>query len=384
MDLLRSALPREPDPALAEAVARPRLAAAAVAALAAARARPSHATPILSRWFREQRALGSKERPVVAEAVYGVIRHERLLARAGADDDPARVRCWARLVAGERFPELESRGEVDDLATALSLPDAVAAEWLARLGAAEAGALAAALAGRAPLDLRANRALIDRETLAARLLAAGVVAEPCPATPDGLRVRGRANAQSLPGFREGLFEVQDEASQRLIAALEPLLRAQGEAPRALDLCAGAGGKTLALAALGARVRAFDRRSHALDELVSRARRAGLLDRIAPGEPRPAPLVLVDAPCSGTGRLRRDPALRWGLEPARHLAAQAALLAEGARLTLPGGALVYATCSLLAAENAHQPGPGFTLLERRELWPQRDGTDGFFWSIWRKA
>jgi len=353
-----------------------------VDALSEARASPSHATPILSRRFRQERRLGSRERPVVAEAVYGVIRHEALLSLTGAATDEARLRAWSALVAGERFPELHTRGAVVDYATALSLPEEIAAEWLERLGPVEAAALGAALGGRAPLTIRVNRARISRDHLADRLREAGVRCEPC-ASPDGLRLPDRPNAGSLPGAREGLFEVQDEASQRLITALEPLLAEQGARPKALDLCAGAGGKALALAALGARVRAFDRRSHALDELVSRARRAGLLGLISLGEPRPAPLVLVDAPCSSAGRLRRDPALRWGLEPGRHLAAQAALLGQGAGLVEPGGVLVYATCSMLQAENAHDPGPGWALREAVELWPQRDGTDGFAWRIWRR-
>lgn len=352
-------------------------------ALGEARASPDYATPILARRFRQERRLGSRERPVVAEAVYGVIRHEALLSRAGADTDEARVRRWATLACGERFAELPSRGSLRDYADALSLPEEIAGEWLERLGEVGAATLGAALGGRAPLTIRANRARISREELADRLREAGVPSEPC-ATPDGLRLPGRPNAGSLPGAREGLFEVQDEASQRLIAALEPLLAEQGARPKVLDHCAGAGGKTLALAALGARVRAFDLRSHALDELTARARRAGLLGLVSVGQPRPAPLVLVDAPCSATGRLRRDPALRWGLSPERHLGAQAALIRQGADLVEPGGVLVYATCSLLRAENAHDPGPGWELLAAVELWPHLDGTDGFAWRIWRKT
>lgn len=384
MDLLRCGLPASPDPALADAIAWPRRRRVALDALEAARARPSHASPILSQFFREDRRLGAKDRPVVTEAVYGVIRHEGLLDRLGATDDEARVEGWRRIVAGDRLPELESRGALADYAAALSLPEPIAAEWLDRLGVEEAAQLGAALAGRAPLVLRANRARVSREALARRLLAAGVATEPCARAPDGLRVLGRVNATALPGFREGLFEVQDEASQRLVEAMIPLLAEQGPRPRALDLCAGAGGKTLALAARGARVRAHDARSHALDELVRRARRAELVDLVRVGAPRPAPLVLVDAPCTGTGRLRRDPALRWGLRPDAFLAIQASLLAQGAALVEPGGVLVYATCSMLSAENAHEPGPGWERIEAVELWPHRDGTDGFAWRIWRRS
>ncbi len=351
--------------------------------LGAARASPSHATPLLARRFREERRLGSKERPVVAEAVYGVIRHERLLDRAGAGDDDARVDGLADLLSGDRLAGLEAGDPRTDYADALSLPERLAGEWLDRLGPLEAARLGAALAGRAPLTVRANRARTDRARLAARLEAEGLRVEPCAGAPDGLRLLDRVNAPSLAAFQEGLFEVQDEASQRLCeAALDALARA-GLPTRALDLCAGSGGKTLALAARGVRVRAHDVRSRALDELWTRARRAGLDALIRLGEPRPAPLVLVDAPCSGTGRLRRDPALRWGLRPP-DLDLQRQLLHQGAALVEPGGLLLYATCSLQRAENDHEPGPGWTCEERVELWPHREGTDGFAWSLWRRT
>lgn len=388
-DLLRCALPSAPDPELAAAIARPRLLYAAVDMLTAARARPTHATLILSRLFRENRKLGSKERPVVAEAVYGVIRHERLIARAGAEDEANRVATWGRIVGGDRLSELSSQGEVSDYADALSLPETVAAEWLARLGVEEAAALGAALAERAPLTIRVNRARIRREQLAARLAASGVRSEPCAGAPDGLRLLDRANAQSLPGYPDGLFEVQDEASQRLVEAAVAQLERMGVTQKALDLCAGSGGKALALAARGVKVRAFDLRSHALDELRERAQRARLTDLISVGDPRPAPLVLVDAPCSGIGRLRRDPALRWNLRPEAHLEAQAAVLAQGAALVQPGGVLLYATCSLLAAENAHAPAAQgdeerWQKLASVELWPHREGTDGFCWTAWQRG
>lgn len=383
VDLLRCALPSRPDPALGEALLRPRIWHAALDALGQARARPAYATPTLSRYFRAARSLGSKERPVVAEAVYGVIRHERLLDRAGAGDDAERLRQWGLLASGERFEALASEGDVEDYATALSLPRAVAQEWLEHLGPVEAAALGAALGGRAPLVLRVNRARADRDAVAARLGRAGVASEPVEGLPDALRLLGRANAPALPGYREGHFEVQDASSQRLIEAMAPLLRAQGAAPRALDLAAGAGGKALALAALGATVQAWDIRSDALDELWIRARRAGVERRITIAPPQPAPLVLVDAPCSGLGRIRRDPALRWGFWAEQHLATQAALLATAEALVEPGGALVYATCSLLGAENAHRPSAAFSPIGSTTLWPHREGSDGFFWSIWRR-
>ena len=120
-------------------------------------------------------------------------------------------------------------------------------------------------------------------------------------------------------------------------------------------------------------------------MIIRARRAGA--GIAIGEPTPAPFVLVDAPCSSTGRLARDPALRWGLEQDRHLGAQADLLAAAAAIVEPGGVLAYATCSLVEAEQAHAPpdedGP-WTMEQDVVLWPHESGTDGFSWRVWRRG
>lgn len=376
-DLLRCCLPDAPAPALAEAIQREKLLSGAVQALKAARQVRANPAGALSRWFRKNRWLGSKERPIVQEAAYGVIRHENLLTRAGAWEDADRVAAWGRLMAGERFPELASTTPAEDYATALSIGFRIASEWLERLGPEGAAALGGALSGRAPLTIRANRLKTDRDALAARLAEEGITTAPTAQAPDGLHITQRANLQALDSFREGWFEVQDEASQILVEAV-PVEPGQ----RVLDLCAGAGGKSLGLAARGARVTAFDVRDDALRELVKRAERSGA--PIAIDEPSAAPVVLVDAPCSGTGRLRRDPALRWGLEAGAHVPVQQELLAAAASLVEPGGCLVYATCSLLGEENDHPAPEGFVEQERRWLWPHHDGTDGFFYAIWRRA
>ena len=374
VDLLRAALPAA-DPALSAAIARPWRVQQAVEALATARQAPAYATLTLARWFREARKLGSHDRAAVSEAVYGVIRHEALLTRAGAVDDAARVALLAAVLGGDRLEGLPAGDPDEDLAVALSLPVEIAREWRGLLGDAEAAALAGAFGGRAPVVLRAQG--VDAAGLVGLLAREGVAARALPDTPGAVVLEGRANLLGLAAFRAGRFEVQDEASQRFVQAL-PLRPGD----RVLDLCAGAGGKSLALAARGARVRAWDARSRALDELGQRAKRAGL--SITVGPPQPADLVVVDAPCAGLGRLRREPALRWGLDPGRHLAAQAALLDQGAGLVRPGGHLAYATCSLLQAENVRQPSlPGFTLVDERLLWPHRAGTDGFAWRVWRR-
>jgi 16S rRNA (cytosine967-C5)-methyltransferase len=378
-DLLRSALPRAPDEELAARADRPFLRDAAVAALAVARAEPTRAGAVLAGWFRQARRLGARDRPVVTEAVHGIIRHEHFLGRAGFLDDAARYQGWRQLVGGERFAGLGGETPERDFATALSLPVEVATEWLARLGPAEACGFAHAQAERAPLAVRANALRCTRDALRERLAAEGVPSQPCERAPLGLQLLKRVPLPALGSFRDGWLEVQDESSQLLVEAI-PL--APGDS--VLDLCAGAGGKALALAARGARVRAWDTRKDALAELQRRAARAGAPIEIGP--PRPARIVLCDAPCTGTGRLRREPTLRWGLQPGRYLERQRRLLAQAAALVLPGGFLVYATCSLLAAENGHLPpdegGGPWSLRDAQTLWPHREGTDGFAWAVWR--
>ncbi len=382
-DLLRAALPAEPDPALATAAERPRLREAALEALAAARSDHRRAASVLSRWFRKTRWLGSRDRPVVSAAVFGIIRHEHLLLRAGARSAEDLHAGWCRLAAGDRFAEIAALSPAEDLATALTLPYPVAAEWLTALGAQGAAALAASLTSQAPVTLRANALECSREQLAARLAEEGVTTRPTEQARCGLHVEGRRPLTGLRSFREGWFEVQDEASQLLAEAI-PLQPGQ----QVLDVCAGAGGKSLALAARGARVQAWDIRDRALRELARRAERAGADVEIGPPE-EPAPVVLVDAPCSGVGRLRRDPALRWGLEVGAHVELQRQLLAEASEWVAPGGLLVYATCSLLSCENRHAPtqdwSPGdWTQTDERWLWPHAGGTDGFFWRMWRQG
>lgn len=375
-DLLRCALP-EPDPT--GILDRPFLQDAAERALDAAREQPYSAGAALSRWFRQDRRLGSKTRRKVSEAVYGIIRHEAILRRAGADSDAELVSGFSAVLAGDRLTDLGSEGPLADYATALSLPQSIAKEWLDRLGEDNAAALASSLAGRAPTTLRANAVRTSASALVRALAEEGVSAEE-GTFPGSVLLTQRANLTGLKAFRAGLFEVQDEASQRLCAAV-PLHAGQS----VIDLCAGAGGKSLALAARGGKITATDVRPRALTELKKRAKRAGVKIRI--GAPRAADVVLIDAPCSGTGRLRREPALRWrleGMDLTETLALQQRLLKQGAALVRPGGVLVYATCSLLSEENAHAAPQGFVRTGAQTLWPHIDHTDGFHWSIWRRA
>jgi 16S rRNA (cytosine967-C5)-methyltransferase len=301
-------------------------------------------------------------------------------------------------------------------------------EWLATALRDQVGdqfdALVASLNQPAPLDLRVNTVKKKREAVLAELRQAGLSCEPTPYSPLGIRLQGKPSLAKLPAFVQGDVEVQDEGSQLLALLLDAK---RGE--MVVDFCAGAGGKTLAIGAAmrnSGRLYAFDTSGHRLDALKPRLARSGLsnvhpvaiaherddrIKRLAGKIDR----VLVDAPCSGLGTLRRSPDLKWRQTP-ETVAAQAelqqAILHSAARLLKPGGRLVYATCSLLPAENevvagafseAHQdfePVPVAGLLALAQvpqadslcqgedgqwlrLWPHRHATDGFFAAVWRK-
>ncbi len=348
--------------------------------------------------LRKQGRLGPEERYVVTELLYGLVRHLRridtalaaggLKLRAAAPPSP-RHRLVAYLVleselALERARELVSEVDwaqaraVDEriaressaahrIALGASLPD-----WLAEGLVADHGdraeAIARALNQRAPTTLRANTLVTSRDDLSTWLGESGVSTHPTGYANDGLEVDSdspsRARLFSTPAFKSGGFEVQDEASQLVAELVAPPARSI-----VVDYCAGAGGKTLALAALlgnRGRVVASDIDSRKLTELRRRARRAGVSNAqtiaLDPGGGWPAAMaklegkvarVLVDAPCSAIGTLRRHPELRWRLSAAEakaYPARQRALCELALSLLAPGGQLVYATCTLLAAEN----------------------------------
>jgi len=386
----------------------------------------------LSAYFRQHRTLGPQERAFVAEAAFAVLRRKRSLeAAAGSAIPAALVAAAAMRVLGLSGRSLE--GLVDSaLAQRLrsfrsgNLPDAARADlpdWLwTRLvdehGAAEALRIAQGMLNAAPLDLRVNLARAARDEVRARLAGDGIEAAPTPYSPAGLRLAGKPPINRHPLFTEGLVEVQDEGSQLLAWLLAPR---RGE--MVADYCAGAGGKTLALAMLmrgSGRVYAMDISAKRLAALAPRAARAGITSvhsivLAGDSDPRAKRLagkldrVLVDAPCSGFGTLRRNPDLKWRHAPAAigQLAQkQRGILAAAARLLKPGGRLVYATCSILHEENEavaddfQASHPSFAPLAcnellavqrigldtgaRLRLWPHLHGTDGFFAAAFERA
>ncbi|MBK7022211.1 MAG: RsmB/NOP family class I SAM-dependent RNA methyltransferase [Sulfuritalea sp.] len=318
---------------------------------------------------------------------------------------------WLANIRRQPEPELT-------LAEQLDLPDWLVERLAPRMPAEELLALARALNTPAPLDLRVNSIKADREGVIARLAADGIAAAPTPYSPLGLRLKAKPYLAKNPAYLDGSIEVQDEGSQLLGFLLQPK---RGE--MVVDFCAGAGGKTLVLGAMmrsTGRLYAFDVSDKRLAKLKPRAARAGL-SNVHPaclcGENDTrvkrlhgkADRVLVDAPCSGLGTLRRNPDLKWRQSPqsvAELTAKQAAILAAASRLLRPGGRLVYATCSILAEENedivdaflaAHAD---FHRLPAQEvlaaqgiaidcgadmrLSPQKHGTDGFYAAVLERA
>ncbi len=396
-------------------------------------------TDRLSTTFRRERWIGAHERRFISESLFGLVRHLRTIdfaielgsrrtasprdldrliallvledllapaeaARVSASIDWTRCRTAREVIGAERDP-------LRRLALGASLPDWLARRLLADWGE-EAHALAAALNQRAPMTVRANTLVGDRRALADELAREGLTTSPGRYCDTALIVESRTNLFATAAFTRGAFEAQDEGSQLLAEVATPTTTK----PLVVDLCAGAGGKTLAIAArLGnrGRILATDVDGKKLEELRRRARRAKVsiaqAVTVDDGEWPPqlspalgkADVVLVDAPCSGIGALRRNPETRWRLTEAdvRELSAtQRRLLERAVALCAPGGRIVYATCTLLRAENqdvvaavlAAQPRLAAVSLEQvlgpRALelggdslvvTPHRHGTDGFF-------
>lgn len=290
-------------------------------------------------------------------------------------------------------------GPAERLAFQRSLPLWLAHRWIAQLGEADADAVAASMNVPGPVTLRANTLRSTCDALAVRLAQEGVLSRASTLSPTALVLASRPNIHGLEAWREGLFEVQDEGSQIVADAL-------GARPGELiiDLCAGSGGKTLALAAAmrnDGRLLAIETEAARLLDLRVRSLRAGVTcvesrngdardPRFLADLHERADRVLVDAPCSALGVLRRSPDARWRLRESElpvHATLQRELLASGARLVRPGGRLVYATCSIDREENedvaASFAVPGFTSIGTRTLRPDRDGTDGFFLATFQR-
>jgi len=389
----------------------------------------SPADVTLSRYFKDHPRLGGRERGAIAECVYAVLRNKAFFtdfAGTGATMRRLTLLGMAEAIGAESLgglteDETAFLARIKDIDRSLlppkklaNLPDWLYDKFVAQYGEEETLALAAVLNTPAPLDLRVNSLKTDRDKVIAELATAPIAAEPTPYSALGLRIWKKPALQNLPLFKEGAIEVQDEGSQ----VLAQLLGARrGE--MVVDFCAGAGGKTLAIGAImrnTGRLYAFDVSEKRLTKLKPRLARSGLsnVHPVVIAHERDAKVkrlagkidrVLVDAPCSGMGTLRRNPDVKWRqqLEGIAELTQkQAAILDGAARLVKFGGRLVYATCSLLDEENdgivqgflaSH---PDFelvpmhkVLLEQRiplemgdylKMLPHKHGTDGFFAAV----
>ncbi|MBN3755397.1 RsmB/NOP family class I SAM-dependent RNA methyltransferase [Paraburkholderia sp. Tr-20389] len=385
-----------------------------------------------SRFFRAHPKLGHGERGVIAEAVFAVLRRRMEfahLAESGTGSPNRRLALLGLMQTAGRTALkpfvseaenswLEHVAKIDPqslpLRIRMNLPDWIYQALSSRFEAEELARLAASLNYPAPLDLRANPIKASRDDVLGALSKAAIEAGATPYAPFGIRVVGKPPLTKLDAFQDGWLEVQDEGSQLLCSLVAPK---RGE--MVVDFCAGAGGKTLALGAMmrsTGRLYAFDISDRRLAKLKPRLARSGLsnvnpvlidsehdakIKRLAGKIDR----VLVDAPCSGLGTLRRNPDLKWRQSPesiAELTPKQLSILTSAARLVKKGGRLVYATCSILDAENegvvqqflaAHAD---FQLVPARDvlaeqridlemgdflsLWPHRHSTDGFFAAV----
>jgi len=422
--------------------------AAAAEVLAEMETRHRPASEALKDWGLSHRFAGAGDRAAIGNLVHDGLRRRLSIAWRMGGDTPWHLAVGAAVFESGLDPAALSAGFADDPHAPASIPDATLMrlrtadlaeapphvqadlpEWIAPYfeGAFGADWIAEgkALSGRPPLDLRVNTLKADREKAARQLAALGAV--PTPYSPVGLRIppiegaRRHPHVQAEEAFQRGRIEVQDEGSQLLA-----LLVGARPGEQVLDFCAGAGGKTLALAAgmqNRGQIFATDVDKSRLAPIFDRLRRAGARNvQVRPGGPGALgdlagrmDRVLVDAPCTGVGVWRRRPDSKWRVTPEalrRRTAEQEAVLAEAARFVRPGGVLVYATCSLLPPENggriaaflaAH---PEFRALPMTEVWktalpdvsppigalqetslllsPRRSGTDGFFVAALRHA
>lgn len=392
----------------------------------------SAADRVVADYFRQHRELGQGDRGFIAEAVFSVLRRKRSLAARCAGEQTSRrlllaaLACLQRmnlreldavLTAAERHWLAQAKAlQLKELPAAvrLDLPDWLYERLVGQVAEQEIEPLVLALNQPAPLDLRINPLKTGRQEVLERLHADGLSAEACTYSPLGIRLAGKPALAKHPLFVDGSIEVQDEGSQLLGFLLQPR---RGE--MVADFCAGAGGKTLLLGALmrsQGRLYAFDVAEQRLARLKPRLARSGLsnvhpvridserdikIRRLAGKLDR----VLIDAPCSGLGTLRRNPYLKWRQTPesiAELGVRQAAILTAAASLVKRGGRLVYATCSLLEEENETvvraflTQQPEFAICSAREildkqeiaidcgeqlhLLPHRHGTDAFYAAV----
>ncbi len=379
----------------------------------------AYADKIVQKLLKRDKRWGSRDRSFVAETVYEIVRWKRLYAEIAEVREPfSRENLW-RIFAvwatlrGIPLPDWKQivptptrriKGRFDELSKIRKYRESIP-DWMDQLGEKEIGkkweAEINALNQQAPVILRANTLKISRDKLRGVLEDENIDTEFIKGYADALKLVERANVFSTEAFKNGFFEVQDASSQ-LVADFLDVQPGQ----RVVDTCAGAGGKTLHLAALmqnKGQIIAMDIYANKLKELKRRARRAGAHNI----EPRPiestkdikklygkADRVLIDAPCSGLGVLSRNPDAKWKLQPEfmdKIKQTQSEILESYSKMVKSGGKLVYATCSILPSENqdqvnnflAKEAGKDFTLIKDKKILSHQSGYDGFYMALLEK-
>lgn len=348
----------------------------------------------ISHYFRDNHALGSKDRQFIAENVYALVRWQGLLDRLSPSTS------WEdryQTFVEKDLAEVQEQEDIP-LATRVSFPPALFDLFVKSYGIEKAHALCLVCNTPAPTAVRVNTLKTSRDALFSRWEETYDIS-PCVHSPEGILFHKKINFFQLPEFKEGLFEVQDEGSQLLarLVNVKP-----GE--QVLDYCAGSGGKTLAFAPAmegKGQIHLHDIRPFALQEAKKRLRRAGIQNNqiVLPDSPHLNKLkkkmdwVLVDAPCSGTGTLRRNPDMKWKFddEMVDRLVGQQRMIFEKALSFLkPDGRIVYATCSLLKEENQDQVEHFLTTYKLEiegnpfQTLPSIGGMDGFFGVVLKRA
>ncbi len=343
----------------------------------------------LGQYFRSHKSLGSKDRKIMGDTIYGMARWKSLLDHFSPNNPVSFYRNidWERIAQNPSIPEHAKLGLSKFLYDELCLG----------FGVKEATRLGKILNESAPMTIRANLLKTTRDQLLKRFEKMFTIS-PCKKAPEGIQFKKREPLFSLPEFKEGLFEVQDEGSQ-LVA--EMVQAKPGDL--VLDYCSGSGGKSLAFAHQmqgSGQIYLHDIREKALLEARQRLKRAGIQNaqRLLPNHPQLKKLigkcdwVLVDAPCTGTGTLRRNPDQKWKIDAAMLeslVQKQREIVGKALQYVKPGGTLVYVTCSLLPQENQTQIKyilETFPLKLEKEpllLLPESGGMDGFFSASFRR-
>ncbi len=380
-----------------------------------------YADKVVQKVLKYDKRWGARDRGFIAETTYEMVRYKRLYAEIAEVKAPYSrpnlFRMWAvwAVLKGIRLPDWKQieptperriKGRFDELSNIRKFREAVP-NWIDELCAKSLGeklwtAEIAALNQQAEVILRTNTLKNTKEGLRRTLLDENIVTEPIRGYAVALRLPERANVFVTQAFKKGLFEVQDASSQ-LVAPLLDVKPGQ----RVVDACAGAGGKSLHLAALmenKGQLIAMDIYGSKLKELKRRARRNGI-HNIEPREIDSTKVIkklhgkadrlLIDAPCTGLGVIRRNPDTKWKLQPDfldKITKTQQELLRSYSKMVKPGGKMVYATCSILPQENGDQvkeflaspEGEGFGMVEEKNIYASKSGFDGFYMALLERA